>query len=465
MADTKTNTFNMRVQLKYDTLSNWSEYNPTLLAGEVALVTLADIGNAAGKTPTDPDNGTHPVLMKVGPGAFNSLPWMSALAADVHAWAKQANLPVKRSDDDGTEGNVISGISWDSTKNELVYTTATVATSQSLEQLTNKVTTIENNYTTDTELATAVETINKAIALKADKSYVDAELEKKANQSDFGALKSKVEGPDGALAKANENANAIANVINGTTPVAKATNSLQLGGTDADSYALKTDAQGYANAVLGSDADTFESYTVHGALKAVNKVESRLNAFLEGTGDNTEDVIDTLVEIQKFMTGDTGEFVALSKKVTDIENGDTAVIAKNLNEAGKEVVKGIKVDNATNADYANDLTNNAKTVVKGVKVDNAVHADNATQLNGKESSAYLLKTDAPGYADILTKTEASTTYQPAGNYATAEQGGKADSAVQPGDLATVAKSGLISDLTQTANTYIVINCGSSSSVI
>ena len=90
MADTKTNTFNMRVQLKYDTLANWSNNNPTLLAGEVALVTLG--ASATTGTATTPDNGTHPVLMKVGPGNFNSLPFTSALAADVYGWAKENEL-------------------------------------------------------------------------------------------------------------------------------------------------------------------------------------------------------------------------------------------------------------------------------------------------------------------------------------------------------------------------------------
>lgn len=77
------NVINTRIQLKYDTLAQWTEKNPLLLAGELAIVT---VGNS--HTDTTPDNGTHPVLFKVGPGNFNSLPFASALAADVYAWAK-----------------------------------------------------------------------------------------------------------------------------------------------------------------------------------------------------------------------------------------------------------------------------------------------------------------------------------------------------------------------------------------
>lgn len=81
-----TNQINTRVLLKYDSLSNWQTKNPTLLAGELAIAYLAD-----SHTTTTPDNGTHPILFKVGPGAFNSLPFASALAADVYAWAKKTN--------------------------------------------------------------------------------------------------------------------------------------------------------------------------------------------------------------------------------------------------------------------------------------------------------------------------------------------------------------------------------------
>ena len=76
---------NTRIQLKYDSYINWKTNNPTLKSGEVAIAYLA-LSNTA----TTPDNNTHPVMFKVGPGEFNSLPWASALAADVHAWAKKS---------------------------------------------------------------------------------------------------------------------------------------------------------------------------------------------------------------------------------------------------------------------------------------------------------------------------------------------------------------------------------------
>ena len=92
MATTK--MLNTRIQLKYDSYAKWTEVNPTLLKGEIAIAYLGPT-----QTTTNPDNGTHPVLFKVGPGQFNSLPWASALAADVHAWAKADKKPTYTADE------------------------------------------------------------------------------------------------------------------------------------------------------------------------------------------------------------------------------------------------------------------------------------------------------------------------------------------------------------------------------
>ena len=80
---------NTRIQLKYDSYENWSKSTVTLKSGEMAIAYLGPT-----KTTTTPDNGSHPVLFKVGPGKFNDLPWASALAADVYAWAKKEHLDV-----------------------------------------------------------------------------------------------------------------------------------------------------------------------------------------------------------------------------------------------------------------------------------------------------------------------------------------------------------------------------------
>jgi hypothetical protein len=90
---------NTRVQLKYDSYENWiaTANQFKLRPGEVAVVNIngangANLNNGTENTVVQPT-----ILFKVGIGnpadnatwkTFNQLPWASALAADVHAWAK-----------------------------------------------------------------------------------------------------------------------------------------------------------------------------------------------------------------------------------------------------------------------------------------------------------------------------------------------------------------------------------------
>ena len=97
-----------RIQLKYDTLENWTTNGTVVLKkGEIGLCSVPTGGSLQQVTPPA-------VLFKVGDGttAFSALPWASALAADVYAWAKQSQLFVQAS---GT--GVITGVQWNATLN------------------------------------------------------------------------------------------------------------------------------------------------------------------------------------------------------------------------------------------------------------------------------------------------------------------------------------------------------------
>lgn len=80
--------FQTRIQLKYDTYANWSANNPILKAGEMAIATVA----AGEQSMTNLPN----IVLKVGDGTshYNDLKFVSALAADVHEWAKANTKPV-----------------------------------------------------------------------------------------------------------------------------------------------------------------------------------------------------------------------------------------------------------------------------------------------------------------------------------------------------------------------------------
>ena len=96
-------TFETRIQLKYDSYANWTANNPTPLSGEVCIVVIPAETGAVVQEPS--------ILFKVGDGstAFNSLPYVSAVAADVYDWAKAAAKPSYTADEISGLADYISG--------------------------------------------------------------------------------------------------------------------------------------------------------------------------------------------------------------------------------------------------------------------------------------------------------------------------------------------------------------------
>ena len=87
MPDTN-KVFQTRIQLKYDTYENWIAANPILKKGEMAIATV----DSGVQSMTNLPN----IVLKVGDGTshYNDLKFVSALAADVHGWAKANTKPV-----------------------------------------------------------------------------------------------------------------------------------------------------------------------------------------------------------------------------------------------------------------------------------------------------------------------------------------------------------------------------------
>ena len=79
--------FQTRIQLKYDTYENWIAANPILKKGEMAIATV----DSGVQSMTNLPN----IVLKVGDGTshYNDLKFVSALAADVHGWAKANTKP------------------------------------------------------------------------------------------------------------------------------------------------------------------------------------------------------------------------------------------------------------------------------------------------------------------------------------------------------------------------------------
>lgn len=108
-------TLNTRIQLKYDTYTNWHTNNPVLKTGELAI---AEIPADTGTVPNEPA-----YLLKVGNGTahFNDLDWISGKAADVYAWAKAATKPTyQASEITGLEDFIAGEIQDTNTKYQIV---------------------------------------------------------------------------------------------------------------------------------------------------------------------------------------------------------------------------------------------------------------------------------------------------------------------------------------------------------
>ena len=481
---------NTRVQLKYDSHANWTSTtlgenkgaNFVLKAGEIGICYIPtgySENQAVGSQPPQ-------ILFKVGNGTakFSELPWASAKAADVYEWAKQASLPVTKEGN----GNVVAGIAWDENTKGIKFTTASVATSEGMEQLANRVTAIENGYTTDAELAAAVEAINTAIAAKADKTYVDEELGKKVNIADFNtfktenttaigtakseaiaAAKTETETQIGALrdGAVKDNTDAITAIkdhasVDSFADVMTEMAKYQLSGD----YATKAEAQGYADA---------KDETIAAAKKAGDDAQSDLNSYktsnnaalalkADQTALDTVSAVANAAATQTALTEEINRAKAAEKVNADAikalregldpEKVDGVLdLITYVEDHGSEVT-GMKEDIAENTQAISDEASRADTEEKRLaglistnteniqKNANAIAALNAT--DGKVANA--------GKADVASSLDAAAIEQvkdivvdKATNadtldghdstyFATAEQGAKADTAVQPAAL-------------------------------
>ena len=480
-----------RIQLKYDTLANWNASTFILKKGEVAIATIETDDPA--QTHLQPIM----FKVGDGTKTFSQLGWVSAKAADVYSWAKKSEAQFtewvktlitvddinltdyykktevnellktnsetdqKHADDaiktaieslDVTDtavtGKYVSAVSEVDGKIEVsredlpVYTLASGTA--------NGTVAFNGADVAVTGLGSAAYTNTNAYATAAQGEKADSAVESVASGTTNGTIK--VDGTDVAVTGLGSAAYTEASAYATAAQGAKADSAVQKvtvlgkelsngGSVSADeaktALGLKSaayeeasafDAAGSAAAVLGTAADEATANTVYGVKAAAAKAQADIDAFF-AAADKGEAALDTLKEIQDFLNSDSG---TVQKLVTDVAgnkaaiedivdgttvvakatNADTAAEASGLNAAGVAAVKAVKVDNATNADKAAD----------------------ADKLGGAAAADYLKKADAPGYDDILTKTAAEAGYQPKGSYATAEQGAKADTAVQPATL-------------------------------
>ena len=500
-----TKILNTRILTRIDTLENWLKSSIILKKGEMAIATV----------PTGDTHGASlhlpATVIKVGNdvNTFAELPYLQAIAADVPAWAKAASPAIPAENITGLADFISGEIQDTDTQYTLVkgdndYTYKLMSKAKGAENFTTEVATLTiPNPTSDInslkalvgDVAVATQISNAIAALKLSETY-EAKGAAAAVQT---AL----------LGDAAEAYNTLGKLEDAVIAAqASADEKTTMAAVEAKNYATKTEAQGYATAVVGMDDDNADKATVKGAKAYAKDLNDATNTRVEaletaiGEGGSVGSQIDAKIanlDVAEVAVG-TGEIIEkISETDGKISVSKRALVANDIPTIEQNQVNGLGAALAAKQDtlaFQNDnydkTTNKAITksdldaavaglsgavhfigvkeslpangnngdicivgnkeyvystsdsqwhelgdetiyAVKGQIKDADIAADAAIAqskiagltdaLNAKANSSdlgtmaaetaadYIKKTDAPGYADILTATVAGTTYE------------------------------------------------------
>ena len=410
------NTIKTRIQLKYDTLAAWNGLSDDkiLKAGEVAAVAIPE------NTTTD-SNGkvitTAPTtLFKVGDGksTFKALPWLSALAADVHAWAKDDwETFIAKVDTALSTGSVayVKATDFDNFKSTIIGTAADELTATTifgkiaeLEDIADAADTLSKANKTALETLNGADTVAGSVAAQVK---VAAEAAEAAQGT-----------ADEALAQAGANAEAISklNDTYATDAELKTTKETLEGqindkANSADVYTT-TQADNKFETItnvraISDDVDELKTWTTNtGATKqevaeakaavigdAKKYADAKVAALVDGAPE-TLDTLDELaaalkdnkdiVDVLNQSIGEKATQADLDAHVADKANPH-AVTAAQVGAYTKEEVDH-KVDELPNTDTTYTFANGT---------------DGTFTVTPKDGSAQTVDTGAKGYVDGL----------------------------------------------------------------
>lgn len=366
-----------RLLLKQDTLANWNTSTLALKKGEVVFATTAATTTSGAVEPV--------VVAKVcteDGQKFSDLPYsFYAKASDVYDWAKKEAIEFEKTGN----GNVVSGFSFENGK--IKYTTSSVATSEGLEELQNKIADNEEAWAANTTYTFEIANGKlKITPSTGDATELDVATPEELTEA-INSAKLVVAAGDKVLAVAD---NTISSTLNLTY----------------NSEDKKIKLTGIADALIAEvDATDFIK-------------------------DGMVDKVSFDPETKKL----TITFNTVSGK-DDIEVDLTSLV--DTYTAGNGI----------------DITGN----VVSVKVDATSEAfltvgAGGVKLTGVQAAIDTAKGEATAYADGL-----------AGNYATAAQGAKADSALQSVAAGTGLKVSEKADNSQTIDideeVVFILDCG------
>lgn len=427
MADKILNT---RLRLKYDTLANWTAANPVLLEGEVGVVSV----NVGDHGPVDNDANGYVVrpaiLFKVGDKdgtAFNSLPWASAMAADVHAWAKKASLEYSdlpetlRNEVDAlqtlTAGELKFGeTTYSSLKEYVDAKTSGIATDAALSDLQSKVGALESaltSYATTEYVNGKVSEINGTIStLTGRVAAIEADYLKAADKAELRAAIDAIEEyddtevrnliaaayvkpeggiPENDLAESVKNSLALADTAlqdhQDISHLAKQSDVTSLTGRvdnlEAADLTINAAIEAIEADYLKAADKTALEDKITTAQNTANTAKEAIDAFLL-EADATEKAVDTLKEIQAELAegeASAASMLAEIQALKAVDNAtqdelDTALATVNgeiAKKADKTTVEGIdgRVSNLEKIDFAD------KAYADQAEADAKTYADEA----------------------------------------------------------------------------------------
>lgn len=417
-----TNTLNVRVQNKKDTLENWTTNNPVLLNGEIAIVEIPESSS--------PGGGIIPpaLVFKVGDGTtnFNSLEWVQAVAADVHAWAKAETKPTYQASEIEGLSDFISGAIED-TNTQYSFSISgnqiTIKKKEVGEADFSPYQTIDLPQPDLSGLATKVTgaTANHLAGLTADGNLQDSGIaaanvmEKVADATDghVASLNADGEVVDGGVAVSGL-ATKAASPTAGNVLVATADGNLQDGGTALSALAT----QEYVNSAIGNitefSAEVVEELPQTGENGVLYLVEN------SGSGQNVYDEYIWVASESKFEKIGT----------TDID------------------LSGYATTEALTSGLATKVNGLASGTTAGHVV--TWGADGYTVAD----SGYTIASNVPSGAVF---TDTGITSVVANNGLTQSISGR--------ELTLGISSVNSALLTQTTGDYLIFNCGSSSTVL
>lgn len=339
---------NTRITLKYDTYENWQKSTLVLKAGEVAICAVPSGVTVAGITKPPA------VLQKIGDGVhvFKDLPWLQAVASDVHTWAKEANKPTYAANEITGLDTYIAGQIQDTDtqytiiKGDNDYTYKLMSRAKGAENYSTEVATLSipdpsadinalKALVGDTAVATQ---ISEAIAaLKLSDTY--------EQKGAAAAVKTAL------LGDAAEAYNTLGKLEDAVIAAkASADEKTTMAAVEAKDYATKTEAQGYATAVVGEDTDIADKNTVKGAKAYAKDLNDATNTRVEaletaiGEGGSVGSQIDAKIanlDVAEVAVG-TGEIIEkISQTDGKISVSKRALVAGDIPTIEQSQVNGL----------------------------------------------------------------------------------------------------------------------------